>query len=134
LRSNLFTAGGVTAGIDFGLTVVAELLGEAQAQTIQLAHEYAPEPPFRAGTPETAPPAVIAAAKERVASPRKARVTGTGVESGRALGGDGGGQSMPAKAGIACWTKLEITPPSISNHSRYGTLLGFPETQMSWRD
>jgi cyclohexyl-isocyanide hydratase len=70
---NLFTAGGVTAGIDFGLTVVAELLGEAQAQTIQLAHEYAPEPPFRAGTPETAPSAVIAAAKERVASTRKAR-------------------------------------------------------------
>lgn len=70
---NLFTAGGVTAGIDFGLTVVAELLGEAQAQAIQLAHEYAPEPPFQAGTPETAPPAVVAAAKERVASIRKAR-------------------------------------------------------------
>jgi cyclohexyl-isocyanide hydratase len=70
---NLFTAGGVTAGIDFGLTVVAELLGEAQAQAIQLGHEYAPEPPFQAGTPETAPPAVVAAAKERVASIRKAR-------------------------------------------------------------
>jgi cyclohexyl-isocyanide hydratase len=70
---NLFTAGGVTAGIDFGLTVVAELLGEAQAQVIQLGHEYAPEPPFRAGTPETAPPAVLAAAKERLASTRKAR-------------------------------------------------------------
>jgi cyclohexyl-isocyanide hydratase len=70
---NLFTAGGVTAGIDFGLTVVAELLGEAQAQAIQLAHEYAPEPPFRAGTPETAPPAVLAAVKERLASTRKAR-------------------------------------------------------------
>lgn len=70
---NLFTAGGVTAGIDFGLTVVAELLGEAQAQTIQLGHEYAPEPPFRAGTPETAPPAVLAAARERLAPTRKAR-------------------------------------------------------------
>jgi cyclohexyl-isocyanide hydratase len=70
---NLFTAGGVTAGIDFGLTVVAELLGDAQAQVIQLGHEYAPEPPFRAGTPETAPPAVLAAAKERVASIRKVR-------------------------------------------------------------
>ena len=70
---NLFTAGGVTAGIDFGLTVVAELLGEAQAQTIQLGHEYAPAPPFRAGTPETAPPAVLAAARERLASTRKAR-------------------------------------------------------------
>ena len=70
---NLFTAGGVTAGIDFGLTVVAELLGEAQAQAVQLAHEYAPEPPFRAGTPETAPPAVLDAVKERLASTRKAR-------------------------------------------------------------
>lgn len=70
---NLFTAGGVTAGIDFGLTVVAELLGEAQAQTIQLGHEYAPEPPFRAGTPETAPPEVLAAARERLAPTRKAR-------------------------------------------------------------
>jgi len=70
---NLLTAGGVTAGIDFGLTVVAELLGEAQAQAIQLSHEYAPEPPFRAGTPETAPPAVVAVAKERLASTRKER-------------------------------------------------------------
>jgi len=70
---NLFTAGGVTAGIDFGLTMVAELMGETQAQVIQLGHEYAPQPPFNAGTPETAPPAVLAAAKERVASIRKAR-------------------------------------------------------------
>jgi cyclohexyl-isocyanide hydratase len=52
---------------------VAELLGEAQAQMIQLGHEYAPEPPFRAGTPETAPPAVLAAAKKRLASTRKER-------------------------------------------------------------
>jgi cyclohexyl-isocyanide hydratase len=70
---NVFTAGGVTAGIDFGLTIVAELLGEAQAQAIQLQHEYAPEPPFQAGTPETAPPAVVAVARERLASTRKAR-------------------------------------------------------------
>jgi len=70
---NVFTAGGVTAGIDFGLTVVAELLGETEAQAIQLAQEYAPAPPFQAGTPETAPPAVLATAKERLASMRKAR-------------------------------------------------------------
>jgi cyclohexyl-isocyanide hydratase len=70
---NLFTAGGVTAGIDFGLTVVAEILGDAQAQAIQLALEYAPAPPFRAGTPDEAPPAVLAAAKERLASTRQAR-------------------------------------------------------------
>jgi cyclohexyl-isocyanide hydratase len=70
---NVFTAGGVTAGIDFGLSVVAELLGEAQAQMIQLGHEYAPEPPFHAGTPESAPEAVLAAAKERLASSRRER-------------------------------------------------------------
>jgi len=70
---NLFTAGGVTAGIDFGLTLVAELLGKAEAQTIQLGHEYAPEPPFRAGSPDTAPPEVVAAARKRLASTRAAR-------------------------------------------------------------
>jgi len=70
---NVFTAGGVTAGIDFGLTMVAELLGETEAQVIQLNHEYAPEPPFCAGLPETAPPEVLAAARERVVSVRKAR-------------------------------------------------------------
>jgi cyclohexyl-isocyanide hydratase len=68
---NLFTAGGVTAGIDFGLTMVAELLGEAQAQAIQLQHEYAPAPPFQSGTPESAPPSIVTAAKERVAAIRK---------------------------------------------------------------
>jgi cyclohexyl-isocyanide hydratase len=49
------TAGGVTAGIDFALTVAAELFGVARAQAIQLAMEYAPAPPFDAGLPGTAP-------------------------------------------------------------------------------
>ena len=40
-------AGGVTSGIDFGLTVVAALTSRAEAETIQLALEYAPAPPFR---------------------------------------------------------------------------------------
>jgi cyclohexyl-isocyanide hydratase len=70
---NLITAGGVTAGIDFGLTVVAELVGQAQAEAIQLALEYAPAPPFRAGTPGEAPPAVLAKVKENLAPTRKAR-------------------------------------------------------------
>jgi len=70
---NLITAGGVTAGIDFGLAVVAELLGQAQAEAIQLALEYAPQPPFGAGTPDEAPPAVLAAVKDRLAPTRKAR-------------------------------------------------------------
>ena len=48
------TGGGVTAGIDFGLTLVAELAGEETAKVIQLAHEYDPQPPFDAGVPEKA--------------------------------------------------------------------------------
>jgi cyclohexyl-isocyanide hydratase len=70
---NLITAGGVTAGIDFGLTVGAELVGKDQAQAIQLALEYAPQPPFHAGTPEEAPAAITATVKERLAATRKAR-------------------------------------------------------------
>jgi cyclohexyl-isocyanide hydratase len=70
---NLITAGGVTAGIDFGLAVVAELVGRAQAEAIQLGLEYAPEPPFSAGAPEEAPAAVLATVKERLAATRRAR-------------------------------------------------------------
>lgn len=55
---NLITGGGVTAGIDFGLTVLAELRGDNYAKAVQLQMEYAPAPPFNAGTPETAPPAI----------------------------------------------------------------------------
>jgi len=64
---NLLTGGGVTAGIDFGLTLVAELAGRAAAEAIQLALEYAPAPPFAAGAPETAPVAVVAAARAGLA-------------------------------------------------------------------
>ena len=59
---NLITAGGVTSGIDFGLSVAAELAGELVAQSIQLGIEYDPAPPFDAGHPDRAP----AAAKDRV--------------------------------------------------------------------
>jgi cyclohexyl-isocyanide hydratase len=70
---NLITAGGVTAGIDFGLAVVAELVGRTEAEAIQLGLEYAPAPPFAAGTPDDAPSAVLAAVKERLSPTRKAR-------------------------------------------------------------
>jgi len=56
---NCFTGGGVTAGIDFALAVVAEIAGAEVAQGIQLMIEYAPAPPFDAGSPETAPAAVL---------------------------------------------------------------------------
>jgi transcriptional regulator GlxA family with amidase domain len=56
---DVFTGGGVTAGIDFALTVAAEIAGEATAQAIQLMMEYDPSPPFAAGSPETAPSHVL---------------------------------------------------------------------------
>ena len=52
---NRITGAGVTAGIDFGLALAAELFGPAAAQRIQLAIEYAPAPPFDSGSPDTAP-------------------------------------------------------------------------------
>ncbi len=52
---NRITGGGVTAGIDFGLMLAAMLHSEEDAKRYQLLNEYAPAPPFNAGTPETAP-------------------------------------------------------------------------------
>jgi transcriptional regulator GlxA family with amidase domain len=57
---NYFSGGGVTSGIDFALTVAAEIFGENVAQAQQLITEYAPQPPFNAGRPETAGPEVLA--------------------------------------------------------------------------
>ena len=56
-------AAGVTAGIDGALRVAADLRGEKAAQIIQLGMAYAPEPPFSSGTPEGAPPDVLAEAR-----------------------------------------------------------------------
>ena len=70
---NLLTGGGVTAGIDFALTLAAELSDPATAQGIQLSLEYAPAPPFDAGRPETAPPEVLAAVRQRGAAMRAER-------------------------------------------------------------
>jgi cyclohexyl-isocyanide hydratase len=65
---NVMSGGGVTAGIDFALALVAELAGPEVAQSIQLAIEYAPEPPFQAGSPETAPPAILERVQARNAA------------------------------------------------------------------
>jgi cyclohexyl-isocyanide hydratase len=62
---NVITGGGVTAGIDFALSVVAELADRETAQAIQLQIEYAPAPPFDSGSPETAPQAVLTRVRER---------------------------------------------------------------------
>ncbi|MDJ0798732.1 MAG: DJ-1/PfpI family protein [Calothrix sp. MO_167.B12] len=56
---NRYTGGGVTAGIDFALTVAAELYGEETAKITQLMLEYDPAPPFDAGSPEKAEPELV---------------------------------------------------------------------------
>ena len=63
----LITAGGVTAGIDFGLALVARLAGQAEAETVQLSLEYAPAPPFHSGTPAEASAQVLAQTRKRLA-------------------------------------------------------------------
>jgi cyclohexyl-isocyanide hydratase len=59
-------AAGVTSGIDGALRVAAQLRGDEAAQAIQLYMQYAPEPPFNSGTPETAPPAVVEGARRAI--------------------------------------------------------------------
>lgn len=56
---NIVTAAGVTSGIDGALRVAAMLRDDQAAQAIQLYTQYAPEPPFNSGTPETAPPELL---------------------------------------------------------------------------
>jgi cyclohexyl-isocyanide hydratase len=54
IDGKFISGGGVTAGIDFGLTVAAKIFGEDIAKSIQLGIEYNPQPPFNAGSPEKA--------------------------------------------------------------------------------
>ena len=56
---HIITAGGITAGIDFGLVIIAKLLGQNTAKKTQLLMQYDPEPPFDCGTPEKAPKALV---------------------------------------------------------------------------
>lgn len=62
---NIYTGGGVTAGIDVALRVAADIAGQKTAEAIQLAIEYDPAPPFAAGSPERADRAVIEAVRAR---------------------------------------------------------------------
>lgn len=64
----LITGGGVTAGIDFALALAAEAFGPDLAKSIQLAIEYDPQPPFDAGSPESAGPELVARARVAAAS------------------------------------------------------------------
>ena len=64
---NRITGGGVTAGIDFGLRLAAELAGERTARAIQLGMEYDPAPPFASGHPDVADAELVAEARRRIA-------------------------------------------------------------------
>jgi transcriptional regulator GlxA family with amidase domain len=62
----IMTAAGVSAGIDMALTLAAKMCGSHIAQSLQLGIEYDPRPPFDAGSPEKAPPAILEALRSRL--------------------------------------------------------------------
>lgn len=83
---NVITGGGVTAGLDFALTAIAEIFGRDVAEAVQLRVEYAPAPPFESGTPDNA----SAELQERVRSYLKAGLEADGAavaEAARRLNG-----------------------------------------------
>jgi cyclohexyl-isocyanide hydratase len=79
---NRITGGGVTSGLDFAFRVLAELRGDAAAQTIQLLMEYDPAPPFLAGHPRVAPRELV----ERVRDMTKEMIAQRREVSARAAG------------------------------------------------
>ncbi|MCA8049579.1 DJ-1/PfpI family protein [Burkholderia arboris] len=70
---NLITGGGITAGIDMALTVMAEIAGADHAQAVQLSIEYAPAPPFDGGRPERAAPKILEAVTAQLGQMRMDR-------------------------------------------------------------
>lgn len=62
---NRVTGGGITSGIDFGLTLLALLKGDGVAKAIQLSMEYDPNPPFHTGSPRLAPVEFVAEEQKR---------------------------------------------------------------------
>jgi cyclohexyl-isocyanide hydratase len=80
---NRISGGGVTAGIDFALTLVAKLVDRAAAEAIQLRLEYNPAPPFNAGSPETAPADVLDLMKARIAESQAHRIAAVRVAAAR---------------------------------------------------
>lgn len=85
IDGNYISGGGVTAGIDFALTVAAEVFGEDVAKSVQLGIEYNPKPPFDAGSPETAGPEVENAARKAAEARQKDRLEAV-KQAAKALG------------------------------------------------
>jgi cyclohexyl-isocyanide hydratase len=84
---NRITGGGVTAGIDFALTLVSIMVDRPTAEMIQLRLEYNPAPPFNSGSPDTAPPEILALMQEKIAPARQRRSEANGRAAAR-LGSD----------------------------------------------
>ena len=82
---NRITGGGVTAGIDFALTLVSILIDRRTAEAIQLRLEYNPAPPFSAGSPDTAPAEVKALLEDRMAPFRQRRAEAVARAAARLL-------------------------------------------------
>jgi transcriptional regulator GlxA family with amidase domain len=74
-QGKIWTAAGVSAGIDLGLTLVGELFGPEMAQAIQLGIEYDPQPPFDSGSPSKADPEILALVRA-VSEQKEAQVLG----------------------------------------------------------
>jgi transcriptional regulator GlxA family with amidase domain len=62
---NIVTAAGVSAGIDMALALAERVAGREVAEAIQLGIEYDPQPPFQAGSPDTAPAGIVEALRSR---------------------------------------------------------------------
>jgi cyclohexyl-isocyanide hydratase len=84
---NRISGGGVTAGIDFALKLVSIMVDRQTAELIQLRLEYNPAPPFNSGSPDTAPPEVLALMQEKIA-PFRARRDEANRRAAARLGSD----------------------------------------------
>ncbi len=80
---NVITGAGVTAGIDFALTVAGEILGTEAARKIQLGMEYDPKPPYDAGSPERADPAMVSEVRDSFAARQNEREAAVNEAAGR---------------------------------------------------
>ena len=74
---NRITGGGVTAGIDFGLSVAQILAGEQAARAIQLSLEYDPQPPFNSGSVKSATSETVTVVREHAAAMLDERLVAT---------------------------------------------------------
>ncbi len=83
---NVVTGGGVTAGIDFALTLASEMFGDELARKIQLGIEYDPAPPFKAGSPQSATPELVAQMRSAGELRQTARINAVKTAAARLSG------------------------------------------------